>query len=201
MIREALQTDIKQIAAIHSNALPNDLLPQLGINFLSHYFIPTCLRSKNCFILVNGNIKKGISAFVIFAYDTNKLTREVTAYKIPLLIATLKAIIKKPRFIKETLAFIRNQKQLINIKDLDISALPELYIIATDSSHQRQGHGSKLLNIGLDMLQSQGHKGCIVKTALAAATQFYLKHDFKPIGIEYRGTKKFNILLRDFISA
>ena len=87
---------------------------------------------------------------------------------------------------------------VLSENDIDISKFPELYLIASDPASQGQGLGGELLAEGLAQLKEQGCPGCLVKTSSDGAKRFYLRHGFREIGEEYRGSRCLSVLLIEF---
>jgi ribosomal protein S18 acetylase RimI-like enzyme len=196
-IRKAKISDVNRISELHSKALPKDLLPSLGLDFLVKTYYPAVLNSSfsNVYLLEKDGI---VVSFVVFATDTSELAKIIKADKIRILFAIVKKTITNPRIPFSILGFILG-KVIWEETLVDADHMPELYSIATDPSLQSKGYGKRITEEGLRELASlDGKKGCIVKTSSDGAFKFYERIGFRKIGHEKRGKSLLNILYYDF---
>ncbi len=196
-IRKAKIADASRISELHSKALPKDLLPSLGMDFLVRTYYPAVLNSSfsNVYLLE----KDGVAvSFVVFATDTSELAKIIKADKLSILIAIMKKSITNPRIPFSILGFILGKVNWEE-KIADIEHMPELYSIATEPSLQSKGYGKLITEEGLRELASLNEKkGCIVKTSSDGAFKFYQRIGFRKIGYEKRGKSILNILYYEF---
>ena len=194
MIRKAAERDLPAIVDIHMSALSNDLLPNLGRDFLKKEFYPTVLTSKHALTLVNVE-DVIVNAFVTFADDSDALTTQIMRNKVMLAKYVFLGLIKNITLIGEIISHIKGCKTEIRSRvDIDLKKIPELYLMATAREHQAKGIGGQLISKGLEVL-SQESQACLAKTSSNRAKGFYLEHHFEEIGYEYRGKRKLYILL------
>lgn len=195
MIKDIKDSDLAQVANIHYSALPNDLLPFLGRGFLINGFYDVCIKPGRTLFL--GFFEQDVPcAFVIFAYDSKRLTLESSIYRLRFYLALVKILLSRPLFIKRLYSTFRVKRTMYE-KQLKIEEYPELYLIAADPAYQNKGYGGKILSEGLKRLQMQNYKGCSVKTSSEKAKRFYEKNGFRVVGIEYRGLRKLYILFHN----
>ena len=195
MIRFASEADIDRLAEIHGAALPEDFLPQLGRGFLKDVFFPSALRPGNAFVLV-AEEQESVDAFVVFARDSAALTRDLRARPLRLAFAMLGAALRRPSFVSQVLAVIRGGRIELSAPVPDLTALPELYLIATDPGRQSRGLGGALVHEGLRLLAEKGNHACVVKTSSPRARSFYHALGFQQIGTEIRGGRVLWLLHR-----
>jgi hypothetical protein len=105
IIRKAKISDVNRISELHSKALPKDLLPSLGLDFLVKTYYPAVLNSSfsNVYLLEKDGI---VVSFVVFATDTSELAKIIKADKIRILFAIVKKTITNPRIPFSILGFI-----------------------------------------------------------------------------------------------
>ena len=197
MIRKATDQDIPYLSSIHMAALPDDLLPRLGTAFLTRCFYPAGIDSKNAFILVNVNAENCICAFSVFAYDSELFLQAVKRRKFFLFFSMFKTVLASLSFLKEIAIYLRKFRMVLKETDIDLSRFPELYLIATNPEYQGLGLGGELLTEGLARLRTEG---CLVKTSSTDAKRFYIRHGFREIGKEYRGSRCLSVLLIEFFA-
>lgn len=187
--------DIRDIAEIHSAALPGDLLPRLGRRFLRNVFYPSVVDSKRALVIVQEELGK-ICSFIVFAYDSEAITKEVTSRRTVMAAYVFAALLRDILLLGELLSHARGfRTELLSDIDASIYKIPELFVMATAPEYQSQGRGGKLLDRGIEIL-SKTHTKCLVKTSSRQAKEFYERHGFREIGSEYRGTRQVLLLLR-----
>ena len=195
MIREAHKRDIRDIAAIHRAALPGDLLPRLGDNFLRKVFYPIVVGTDRALVIVHEESGK-IGSFIVFVYDGKEVLKEATRRKTALAAHLLVALPSDISLLREVVSVARGFRTDIHRdRDVCLAGVPELYVMATAPGRQSHGLGGELLERGIEIL-SDKHSQCLVKTSSQAAKKFYEKHQFSEIGLEYRGARQVHLLLR-----
>src|SRR5687768_5617642 len=72
------EMDISKVANVHYQALAEDFLPSLGLDFLEKVYYPAAINSANAvtFVARSGN---DIAGFVTIAPDSPQYTRDVLA--------------------------------------------------------------------------------------------------------------------------
>jgi GNAT superfamily N-acetyltransferase len=194
MIRKASKYDIPDLVDIHMAALPNDLLPKIGKDFLRKYFYTVVLESNHAFTIVDAE-GETVRSFIIFAYNSKALTGQVMHNKAILAKHFFLCLLRDFSLIGQIFAHLRGFKaEIYSELDFKIKEIPELYLMATAPKHHSKGIGSRLISRGLEIL-SEKHQYCMVKTPSRRAKKFYMKHHFHEIGLEYRQGRKFQLLL------
>jgi|GEM_PF-5645709 ribosomal protein S18 acetylase RimI-like enzyme len=191
--RCATREDLDQLAAIHAAALPNDLLPRLGLRFLRKYFFPTVFNSASAYITV-GESDERIAGFCIFARDNTALSRSVFGPRLRIGRYYLSAMIRKPLLFVDLCAYALGYRiDLYDASSGEIEGVPEIFIIATAPGQQSRGVGRRIVEQGLRELGTERDR-CIVRTSSQQAERFYKKCGFEKIGIEKRGRTAFSLL-------
>ena len=195
MIRAATEADIPALATIHARALPDDLLPRLGVDFLRDVFYPTALRLTGVSVWVATDAADTPIAFVVFAEDADSLTAQLRRRWPAVLRATAKRTVSDPGLLV-ALAAVAKAPEVVWGRDAppSMAKAPELYVIATDPAAQGQGAGSELTRHGVKDLASRGHRDCIVRTSSPDALRFYQRLGFRTVGHERRGRRRLDLL-------
>jgi ribosomal protein S18 acetylase RimI-like enzyme len=196
MIRVACEKDAQELAEIHSRALPDDLLPRIGLRFLKNYFYPLAIRSDHTLLVIaeeNGRI----CSFIVLALDSKAFTREVSSHKTTLAFYTIATLFRDFTLIGELVSHMTGFRSDVSGEvEPDLEELPEIYVMATAPHSQSKGVGSQLLDSALRMLPDS-RSGCLVKTSSPRARDFYIRHQFRDIGLEYRSRRCLHLLLRN----
>jgi ribosomal protein S18 acetylase RimI-like enzyme len=195
VIRQAERADIPAIADIHAAALPNDLLPRLGKRFLRETFYPAVIDSGIALTIVE-TVDGELQSFVIFARDSERLTRQVTRRKLALARHGLIAMLRDFALVGEIWSHLKGFRAEFHIEPpVPLNTIPEVYLIATAPGRQSRGSGGRLLEHGIAMLGGKDPE-CVVRTSSEGARRFYARHGFHRIGVEYRHNRHIHILLR-----
>lgn len=192
MIRECTLADIDALVDIHCAALPTDLLPRLGRTYLARNYYPTILRSPNAVTFVYEEEGQVIS-FVVFAYKSGNLAREIKADKIGIAWALFKKSFRDPGIIINVINFLSSKIQL-NKEIGSLEDYAELFSAASYPEKQGKGFGSLIVKEGLNRLIQYNCTGCSVKTSSERARKFYQRLGFEDIGEESRGNRFLYIL-------
>ena len=166
--------------------LPNDLLSCFGKKFISEAYLNEFKKSpKNTVIFAKDNSK--IVGFIL-ACDSSDLIKRVIINNKVILIKSLIIYILRSNFdaikkIMSILRFMFNKTCHYNS-----TMAIELCYIAIDQNYQKKGIGSMLINkLSNFSLQNKNINEIYVKTLILgndrAATNFYLKNNFKSIFI------------------
>ncbi len=198
MIRKAHNEDIPFLVKIHMAALPGDLLPRLGRDFLVKTFYPAVLRSDQAFTIVHEE-DGAPDAFVIFAYHSDALTNQVIKDKVSLAGSMLRGLLADPTLAREAFGFLRGfRTELEEDLRIKLEEIPELYLIATSPDRQSRGLGCQIVRHGLRLLADEGYPCSLVKTSSDRAREFYLKQGYRLIGFEYRQKRRLYLLLHEY---
>ena len=200
MIRKATQDDIESLVYIHIDALPGELLTSLGESFLTKQFYPKVFQSANTLTLVNEGYDGLVNAFCIFAYKSDALTSQIVKNKLFITKYLLKNIFNDVTLIPKVIGYLKGYRlQLSPYYNIEyLKKITELYLIVTHPAHQGKGIGSKIIEEGLNIV-FQKYTSCLVKTSSERAKQFYLRHRFKQIGVEYHWKKEITLLIRNYL--
>jgi len=98
--------NIKEVARIHYESLPQDFLPSLGTDFLEKVFYPNTLDSSFGITFIK-TIDGEIAGFLTIAYKSNLFLRNImfnNFYQTS--VAFIKKILSKPFFLKECLGVL-----------------------------------------------------------------------------------------------
>ena len=196
MIREAVKSDIETLVRIHSDSLPHSLMPRLGKKFLRNKLYPMLIDSENTLLLAK-ELEGKIVGFALFAYDSQRLEKEIAKHKISLGIAVMNKAFSDYRILLA--AFRRLCSPKIRTDKTErfigsskghtpaISEMPEFYTLAVLPGFRNKGIGTELTLKGLSILQENNKSACIAKPASHIACSFFQKLGFRNIGKEIRG--------------
>lgn len=176
--------DIKQIAQLHVNALPNDIFPSLGKWYLTHYYKFVISSIKDDLILLRN--ENNIDAVCVITYSsTDFISRVVKATFFPLFISAVLSFFTSNAFRHFFISFIKSKIIKNDTHGFGKNMNPEIAFIYTDTKKQGQGLGTKLLSKVKTLLLDKHITELFVKTLdhpSNKALNFYLKIGFKPIG-------------------
>lgn len=180
---------IEDIAKIHFNSLPNDFLPNLGLDFLIHTFYPSVFSSSFGKVFIALNEVDEPVGFVLVTVDSSEFFKEII----------------KSRFLEFIkIGVISSLKSLTNLKNncqIILSSIfsnhmpnsGEIYVIAVKKSFRGKGIGKQLVERSIGSLEEDNLSGIRIKT-LASNTEwigyFYeegweLEKIFQLVGKEY----------------
>ena len=193
MITQMEPRHIKQVAALHYDALPNDFLPSLGYNFLERVMYKSALHSDYCktFVFMEGVT---VGGFITIAMDNTQFFKHILRTNLHWIFwyGLTKALWNFGR-LKEA------WDALVNAKGGNKgTALPEIFVIAVGRDFRRKGIGSKLIEIAMEYLSARGLDRCQVKTLCQnlAALAMYEMAGFSRCRIERRAQKEYIVLER-----
>lgn len=140
-IRELKETDIKEIADLHLNCLPDTVSSKLGTFYLEKIYY-TFAKSRHCFSLLaveNGKIIGVIAATT----DLDKFQSQTKKkFTLATYLKVAKSIIMQKTSALELIKRILYEKQLVKNYQKPYLTIVALII---HSQHRRQGIASKLL--------------------------------------------------------
>lgn len=190
MIREE---NIKDVARIHLESLPEDFLPSLGIDFLTKIFYQNTLNSSFSITFVK-IINGQIAGFLTLAYKSNLFLKNVifkNFYRT--IVIFLKKILSNPYFLKECLDVF---SQVFLKEKQKYKELPEIVVIAVEKKFRGKGVGQELVNYVKEHLKNKGFTKLIVKTLTSnlPAVKLYEKTGGKIQEEIIRAGKKYNVI-------
>jgi ribosomal protein S18 acetylase RimI-like enzyme len=195
-IADAGPADVPGLAAIHVAALPGDLLPRLGRRYLERGFFPAVLSSPDAFVL-KAELDGRLQGFVVFAWRSGRLTTAIGQRRRALLRAVAGRALKDPKLVLDLVRVLgRPRLTLVEPLPEPVAEMPELYLIATAPPERGRGLGARLLEVGVERILSARPR-CLVRTSSPDAKRFYLRHGFRLIGREERGSRGLDLLLRE----
>lgn len=197
-IRDAVAGDAADLAGVYAEALPSDVLPRLGRNFLERVFFPEVLACPGAFTLAVDH-RGHPGAFVVIAAGPRELTERLASHRMALLSALLRRLPADARLGRAIFDLLLRTKVRLFEDIGPLEARPELYVIAVAPTLQGQGTGSLLVQAAMERLDQEcgAFPGCVVKTSSPEARRFYEKNCFRVIGREQRGCRALDILLRE----
>lgn len=139
-IRTMTSVDVCAVADIHTDALPDDLLPRLGRSFLAKNYYASILKSKYSTVIV-AELDNRIVGFVNLSFNATKHAIWFLLTNLPsLLISSVRLCFKDRTFIFNMLfSFLNNAA-------VDIpKGAAEISFIAVDPSCHGKGVGKKLV--------------------------------------------------------
>jgi len=179
ILNKVSKAELAEVAKLHVNSLPNDLLPQLGIKYLNHFY-SFINKSPHDGLLVGAIDGKIVGSVSYTLRSASFLKRSV--------INTLSSFSRHfvTRYFnskKLRIASLNIILSLLSTNKIDLS--PELAFIFTDSKFRSMGIGSKLINNLEIVLRKKGLNKYFVKTINSKGNQaidFYEKNKFTCIG-------------------
>lgn len=156
-------TNVEELAKIHINSLPNDVLPNLGFSFLCSYY--TEIERDREQILVGCYYDKEIIGFCHIS------CKEINYFKVSKLIfyySILRLILFKPKiFALAILQFWKRRELAPDTAEISfVGLLPE---------YQGLGIGEKIIRYCLDVSLRCGFKFLRTKTSNVWLKEFYEK--------------------------
>ena len=139
MIRALRATDVADIAKIHSESLPGDLLTLLGEPFLRRLYV-AMMKSGWVFGFV-AELNERIDGFVVGTTQTSGMFRSVLRTAAPgLVIAALPRVLSRP-----TLAWKLAQAVIYPSRVPGVAEDAELLVIAVRPEHRGERLGAELV--------------------------------------------------------
>jgi ribosomal protein S18 acetylase RimI-like enzyme len=176
MIRPLQLGDCPRVARIHVAARPGDLLPDLGVSFLTTLYA-ALLRNPGVVAFVYEE-RGEVAGFVIGCLNASRTMRGVLQRAwLPLMLKTLVRCASRPHLVLracETLLYPKRSH----------SSGPELQAIAVSPAAQGRGIGTQLVIALSHSFRAQGFAQytVAVKAKNAQANRFYRHLDFHVIG-------------------
>ncbi len=183
-IRHAKQADFLEMAHIHKEALPTDLLPRLGTSYLEKTFYKKLQSNAYGFILV-AEAKEKVIGFIIVAPScaATSYLREIKEF-----FNLLLCIFTKPQAWLGAIQVIFSKTEPPQLKQ---GFEKEIIAFAISKRYQGKGVGRLLINSAVEQITSHP---LTTRTASQSAQAFYSHLGFTVIGTEYRLKKTFIIM-------
>lgn len=187
-VRQATVAEIPAVAKIHAEALPEDFLPSLGLDFLERVHYPAAFSSAfgANLVAVAGTRPVG---FVTISHDASMFSRDVMRRGVFQIVRyALRAALRDPRHLRMSAevawAILHGRPDPVR---------GEIFLIAVDREWRGQGVGQALVRASLDYLSQHGVERCRTKTLAAnsgvigmyAGLGWLVRERFELIGREY----------------
>lgn len=178
-----------ELAALHLAAMPDDLLPRLGLSLLARHFWPRLLISPYCDTWILLDAERRLAGFCVMACQ--RLPLRLGFYADAAFCAAMLArLLCRPLILLHSLTVLAAPLRL----QKPIGQVPaELVLLAMREDSRGQGGGQILLQHALREL---GPVACLVKTASADASRFYQRAGFVCCGRELRNNRSLHLLVR-----
>ncbi len=158
-IENIREHQLKDIAKIHFNSLPNDFLPLMGEKFLSDVFYKFSFLDENSHCLVD--VKNGkCRGFLLLVSESGKFLKTflINNFK-KISVAFIKAALKNPEIIKFAFGLLSSLG-----KSEEEDNFAEIYIIAIDENARGKGIGDALVRESIRLAKSENSPGIKIKT-------------------------------------
>lgn len=157
MIREMINEDCYKVAEIHLNALSDDFLPSLGINFLHRGYYQTSINNPYGKVIVAIRDDHIVGFVNVMADPEAYIPYVIRKSWLLLISALLKLFIQYPLRFIEGIAISRTKRPVQ-------SGVGEIAFIAVEPASQRQGIGFKLIDAANKYFATLGVRRACTKT-------------------------------------
>jgi len=191
-IRKIIEQDIDELALIHSAALKDSLLANMGCPFLKNAMYPSLIKNSDIagYTLVFNDEPIG---FAIYGRHPNSIAKQLRSLKLAVAFALFRNIFKRPYLLRDCLTSANREK-----KTADTHCV-HLGFIAISPERQSSGFGTILLRESVKLALRQFKATTVtVETRTEQAYKFYLRNGFVSIGHRQRGATKFHCLRFSF---
>lgn len=162
IIKEISSSQITQVVSIHSRALPDDVLPNLGDKLLHKYYENVCIDNNQ--MLFGAFTSQDLLGFCLVSVSQTGLSRIIIS-KLGL-FESLKLLLLKPKFF-----YLGLMQAVKKSKILDDTA--EISYIAVDPNHQSRGIGYEMLLHANRWCFKRGLSFLQTKTSNSSLSTFY----------------------------
>lgn len=173
-----LKDEYRQIAIVHSKCLPDDILPNLGMNFLENYYQTIGEKEKQIVFCVF--VDEKIIGFCQVSYEPVSFARHILRKNN--IKYLFKLSIAKPKLLME--GIIETFRKLFVSKP---TSIPEITFIGILPEYQYKGIGTKLVSY---ILANVGNRECnskmYTKTSNSNAKNMYINKFDACIEEEYK---------------
>lgn len=188
-LRRAVPAQAGELAALHLAAMPDDLLPRLGLSLLCRHFWPRLIASPQGDTWVLHDDQGRLAGFCVMA--RHRLPFRLSFYTdVGFCAAMLVRLLRHPRALLQSLGMLAAPLRLQRAID-EVPA--ELVLLAVREDCRGQGAGRLLLRHALREL---GPRACLVRTASEDARRFYQRAGFVMCGRELRNSRSLHLLVR-----
>ncbi len=190
LIEPAQSVSGPALARIHGNALPDDFMASLGLDFLERVYYPAALESRHAVTLcaVKANAPVG---FVTVAHDSRGFTQDVVQRRFWAIgLYALRAIRRDPRYLIQCLQVFWSA---VLSKPDPIQG--EIVFIAVEASCRGAGIGKQLVQAACDYIRENHLPYCRTKT-LARNQNVIRMYE----GLGWKIRDHFRLLNRDYVT-
>jgi ribosomal protein S18 acetylase RimI-like enzyme len=187
VVRKAAPDEIAAVAKIHFEALPDDFLPSLGLDFLESVYYPAAFTSSCGANLVAVAVSRPIG-FVTIAHDTRGFSRDVLKRTwLPTARYALRAASRDPRHLIASAQVLRSAVSWAD------PVAGEIVLIAVDRAFRGMGAGKALVGASMAYLAEHHVDRCRTKTLarnsgvieMYGGLGWHVRDRFHLIGKEY----------------
>lgn len=175
---EKIKTLCEAFAQIHEEGVLNDLLPQLGHNFLKRLFYPGLITSSDAIVFAVIDGEKP-AAFLAASLQVKQSMKQIA----------LRSLLRTFRFGVMHLLFRPWLwgpviKTLFITQPGNIKDAAEILMVATAASYRRQGYALQLLDALHAELYNRGVNSCLarVREDNMPARMMYMRKGYRQIG-------------------
>lgn len=183
---------IDAVYTIHKGALPNDITPNLTVDYYAK--IIRLMTEPNNGVLGIVYAHGVPIAFCFTTFDPNRFSAKIARERWLLLKSISRFALSRPALLIDLVGAVLGKSR---IAVEETTTCPEIYAICVGDGHRSQGVGVKLLNHAVDHVRRCGHSAITVKTSDPRALAFYERQGFKRIGEQNRFSRKLAILKRE----
>ena len=189
-VRPAVAAEIAAVARIHAEALPEDFLPSLGLDYLERVHYPAAFTSAHGanLVAVSGSTPVG---FVTIAHDAGLFSADVLRRGVfQIAWYAIRAALRDPRHLKKSVEVLWSM-----LHGAPDPVKGEIFLIAVDSAWRGRGVGQALVRASVAYLAQHHVDRCRTKT-LAANTGVIAMYDH--LGWSVRD--RFSLIGRDYVT-
>ncbi len=189
-VRTSMESDVDQILSVHREAFSGFYLDKMGPAFLRVYY-ECALANLGTISLVAVQESGVVEGFVVGFKSPKLFYTEFRSVKSRLFFPIIRAILRRPSLlIPSLLNVFKVNKDSINANDETYTELVSIGVTGN-----AKGIGSELLRKFIDSAWLSGANEIRLTTNRDdndGVNQFYLKHGFHKMGIEYRNKRALN---------
>ncbi len=182
--------DIRTVARIHFESLPEDFLPSLGLHFLDAVYYPAAIRSQHAVTFI-ARLDGQRVGFVTVAHNSDRYTNDILKGRYSTLASyALGASLRDPMMLIRSFQVVRSA--LLSKPD---PVKSEIVFIAVDEPFRGRGVGSLLISRAIKYLQNKGQHECRTKTL---ASNMDVIRVYQKLGWKERN--RFRLMDRDYVT-
>lgn len=189
-------SDITQVATIHSIALPNDILPRLGFNFLTRILYPALNHSEYAEVIVSRE-GKAITGFNVLSFNNQKLLKDIVKYNfLAFAWFSIGSVLHDFQLIADIFGLLVQGNQ----SPEPHPEYGEVYIIAVNPALQSKGVGKALILEAMRIFNERKLAGIKIKTSMKNTRwiAFFLKNKWTEIAQISINKKEYVVLALPF---